>query len=201
MLFFQNDYEYFLFTETDTLLFKRLGQMHVNEMKQSLRRYAGRTSDTYDDYVKQTKSNMMLLQHPTIVVNLTIVTSLLLGASLIITTVDLTGALAIRLSQQRPRCIILAVLPSGAHELARKLTQWKCIIPVLYDELTPNASSWRHEVKKRLKFGLTHAKNARMVAVGDLVIYCYDLREDGSETECLSYQTSYLAEEIVYCTV
>lgn len=175
--------------------------MHVNAMKRSLRRYAGRTLKTHNEYVKHTKTEMVLYQQPTIVLNLTIVTSLLLGASLIITTVDSTGALAIRLSQQRPRCYILAVLPSGAHELARKLTQWKCIRPLLYEEETSNASNWRRQIEKRLKFGLTHAKLARMVAVGDLVIYCYDLKDDNSETERLSYQTSYLAEEIVHCIV
>lgn len=175
--------------------------MHVNEMKQSLRRYAGRTSETHNEYVKHTKTEMLHYQEPTIVINLTIVTSLLLGASLIITTVDSTGALAIRLSQQRPRCYILAVLPSGTHALARKLAQWKCIRPVLYDEQAPIATNWRHQIEKQLKFGLTHAKLARFVAAGDLVIYCYDLRVDGSETECLTYQTSYLAEEIVHCVV
>lgn len=175
--------------------------MHVNEMKQSLRRYAVRTSETHEDYVTQAKTELMLYQVPTIVLNLTIFTSLQLGASLIITTVDRTGALAIRLSQQRPLCYILAVLPSDAHELARKLTQWKCIHPVLYEEPPTNPSNWRHQIENRLKFGLTHAKHARMVAAGDLVIYCYDIRRDDSETERLSYQTSYLAEEEVHCVV
>lgn len=175
--------------------------MHVNEMKQSLRRYAGRTAETHTDHLNHAKKKILLYQRPIVVLNLTIVTSLLLGASLIITTVDSTGALAIRLSQHRPRCYVLAVLPGGAHALARKLAQWKCIRPVVYDEQTANPPNWRLRIERQLKFGLNHAKRARMVAAGDLVVYCYNLSEDGASTERLSYQTSYLAEEIVHCNL
>lgn len=111
----------------------------------------------------------------------------------IIICIAINGKIPTRLSQCRPTCPILAVCK--CRKLARILTIFNNVLPTVCNEKL-NKFNYKDQIQLQLKHGIAVAKQLKLVSFGDLVIYCYDTFENSDE-EVMTYQTSYLSEELI----
>lgn len=104
------------------------------------------------------------------------------------------GRLPIRLSHGRSHCPILTVV--DRRRLARTLTIYKNVLPVVYAEQSRSKDDVLIEIRNRLQFGLERAIDMGALIIGDLVVYCYDNFGgesvsgcDAASSNCSSYVT------------
>lgn len=173
----QEDYEKFLLVECDSILFKRYNRFLKKEIQYKLRKCSKAPKNMNDPTIKDITKKMLQLNQPMpFVINSSILTSFLLDSSLII-AVTVTGEIAVELSNQRPKCQIISVLPHNRMDVARKLVIYRNVIPIAYQGKCAHGDK---DIKCKLNFGLNYAKQIGLVTVGDLVIYCYDSTSNDS---------------------
>lgn len=94
--------------------------------------------------------------------------SFLLNTKVLI-AITKTGRIPIFLTNVVSSCQIIAV--TEFDEIARKLTIWKNMLPIVYPMLKPMSVN---DYDVYAQFGLKYAKVLGLVGVGDAVGYCYD---------------------------
>lgn len=157
--------------------------------------------ETTDENITFLKREMLDKSQPIhVAINGSVLTSLLLDGKLIIALTE-SGDIAKQLSHKRPMCPILTVISNRNYELARKLTLWKNIRPIVIGEDWKLPKNWDAQFEKQLKYGLDFSKNMKLVCVGDLVVYCYgaiEMKNDNQMAEeANSFRVSYVPEETI----
>lgn len=189
--------EKFLLTELDCVLFKRFNIYLKKQMEHKIKESVKAPKTMNDPILKGITNDILHSNQPVpIVIDSSILTSLILDGHLII-VVTVTGEIAVQLSHQRPRCQIISVLPKEKMDIARKLLLWRNVLPVTYD--TETNKQWQTDITNKLHYGLNYAKQMGLVAIGDLVIYCYDSQanELTKSEQPNVYQAKYIAEEYI----
>ena len=184
------------------MLFNNFNPFIKQNIKQLLKKYHPPPANLKDEQINAIKNEMIQSNRAIpVVANCSVLTTLLLDGKLIITITE-NGHNAINLSNKRPLCPILTVVTNGNYDLAKSLTIWKNVRPIVYDcKLKNETKDVRKRTEKHLQFGLNHAKKFKLVAYGDLVVYCFQSiesnRKNGIEISD-SFCVSYVSQENVH---
>lgn len=100
-------------------------------------------------------------------------TATLLDGQLIVCLSGCKGENAMYLSYQRPMCPIVCITISEF--LARKLTIWKNVLPIVYlPETEAIEQDWKIKLEKQLEFGIKYGRELKVIITGDLVIFGFN---------------------------